>query len=106
MLRRTLVLLCFAGCGGLAAPARLERNGCSYRFVAATGMYKLESGDGPTWFDPEGSQENFLEARGWGVSTVHKSNCRSASPPLPNHGLHAIDATSAQRGGTVVAAER
>ena len=23
--------------------ARLERNGCSYKFVAATGMYKLES---------------------------------------------------------------
>ncbi len=26
--------------------------------------------------------------------TVHKSNCRGASPPLLNHGLHAIDATS------------
>ena len=24
--------------------------------------------------------------------TVHKSNCRGASPPLLNHGLHAIDA--------------
>ena len=46
---------------------RLDRDGCSYKFVAATGMYKLVEGDGPTWFDPEGSQENFLEARGWGV---------------------------------------
>ena len=26
--------------------------------------------------------------------TVLKSNCRGASPPLLNHGLHAIDATS------------
>ena len=26
-----------------------------------------------------------------------KSNCRGASPPLLNHGLHAIDATSARR---------
>ena len=68
MLRRTLVLLCAAGCGGLAArPMRLERDDCSYKFVPATGMYKLVEGDGPTWFDPEGSQENFLEARGWGV---------------------------------------
>ena len=67
MLRRTLALLCVARCSGLAAPARLERNGCSYKFVAATGMYKLVEGDGPTWFDPDGSQENFLEARGWGV---------------------------------------
>ena len=46
---------------------RLDRDGCSYKFVAATGMYKLVEGDGPTWFDPEGSHENFLEARGWGV---------------------------------------
>ena len=34
------------------------------------------------------------------VCTVHKSNCRGASPPLLNHDLHAIDATSARwRGG-------
>ena len=32
--------------------------------------------------------------------TVHKSNCRGASPPLLNHGSHAIDATPARwRGG-------
>ena len=31
---------------------------------------------------------------------VHKSNCRGASPPLLNHGSHAIDATPARwRGG-------
>ena len=96
MLRRTLALLCVARCGGLSArPMRLERYGGAYKFVPATGMYKLIDGEGPVWFDPEGSQENFLEARGWGVSTVHKSNCRSASPPLVNHGLHAIDATPA-----------
>ena len=46
---------------------RLERDGSAYKFVPATGMYKRVDGDGPTWFDPEGSQENFLEARGWGV---------------------------------------
>ena len=47
---------------------RLERDGCSYKFVPATGMYKLVEGDGPTRGSiPEGSQENFLEARGWGV---------------------------------------
>ena len=46
---------------------RLERDGSAYKFVPATGMYKRETGDGPVWFDPEGSQENFLEARGWGV---------------------------------------
>ena len=28
---------------------------------------------------------------------MHKSNCRDASPPLLNHGFHAIDATSARR---------
>ena len=68
MLRRTLALLCVARCGGLSArPMRLDREGCSYKFVPATGMYKRETGDGPVWFDPEGSQENFLEARGWGV---------------------------------------
>ena len=68
MLRRTLVLLCVARCGGLSArPMRLERDGSAYKFVPATGMYKRETGDGPVWFDPEGSQENFLEARGWGV---------------------------------------
>ena len=68
MLRRTLVLLCAARCGGLSArPMRLERGGSAYKFVPATGMYKRETGDGPVWFDPEGSQENFLEARGWGV---------------------------------------
>ena len=60
--------MCVARCGGLSArPMRLERDGSAYKFVPATGMYKRESGDGPTWFDPEGSQENFLEARGWGV---------------------------------------
>ncbi len=68
MLRRTLVLLCAVGCGGLAArPMRLERDGSAYKFVPATGMYKIVDGDGPTWIDPDGSQENFLEARGWGV---------------------------------------
>ena len=30
---------------------------------------------------------------------MHKSNCRGASPPLLNHGLHAIDATSARQRG-------
>merc|ERR1739841_498536 len=80
MLRRTLALLCVARCGGLAAPARLERNGCSYKFVAATGMYKLESGDGPTWFDPEGGQENFLEARGWGVISRPGADANDENP--------------------------
>ena len=59
-----------------ARPMRLDREGCSYKFVAATGMYKRESGDGPTrgWgvsgLIPKvglHAQENFLEARGWGV---------------------------------------
>ena len=62
MLRRTLALLCVARGGGLSArPMRLDRDGCSYKFVPATGMYKRVDGDGPTWFDPDGSQENFLE---------------------------------------------
>ena len=34
--------------------------------------------------------------------SVWKSNCRGASPPLLNHGFHAIDATSARRRGGVV----
>ena len=47
MLRRTLALLCVARCGGLSArPMRLDRDGCSYKFVPATGMYKRETGDG------------------------------------------------------------
>jgi hypothetical protein len=34
------------------------------------------------------------------LDAVHKSSCRCASPPLLNHGLHAIDATPARwRGG-------
>jgi len=34
------------------------------------------------------------------LDAVHKSICRCASPPLLNHGLHAIDATPARwRGG-------
>ena len=34
------------------------------------------------------------------ITSVHKSNYRGASPPLLNHGLHAIDATPARwRGG-------
>ena len=33
------------------------------------------------------------------ISPVWKSNCRGASPPLLNHGLHAIDATSARQRG-------
>ena len=32
----------------------------------------------------------------WWWNTVHKSNCRDASPPRPNHGLYAIDATPAR----------
>lgn len=68
MLRETLALAWLAVCRSLAArPMRLERDGGAYKFVPATGMYKRESGDGPAWFDPEGSQENFLEAKGWGV---------------------------------------
>ena len=35
-------------------------------------------------------------------SSVHKSNCRGASPPLLNHDLHAIDATPARWRGIVV----
>ena len=35
-------------------------------------------------------------------SSVHKSNCRGASPPLLNHGLHAIDETAARWRGDVV----
>jgi hypothetical protein len=34
--------------------------------------------------------------------TVHKSNCRGATPPLLNHDLHAIDATPARWRGVVV----
>ena len=53
-----------------------------------------------------GAGHRYLAVRGGVLSTssppVHKSNCRGASPPLLNHGLHAIDATPARwRGGVV-----
>ena len=31
--------------------------------------------------------------RAWAYDKVHKSNCRGASPPLPNHDLHAMAGT-------------
>ena len=36
--------------------------------------------------------EDPTQAPAW-YRSVHKSNCRGASPPLLNHDLHAIDAT-------------
>ena len=53
-----------------AVQPRIEIKGRSYKYVASTGMYKLDGPDDgnlPRWFDPAGSQERLWIDRGWGV---------------------------------------
>ena len=92
-------------------PARWLETGELLRFVRARKTLKERASlfreamawrrDHPDWIEDDasfgGAERRWCDdpatAPAWHRS-VHKSNCRGASPPLLNHGLHAIDATS------------